>query len=64
MVTSKALSLFDNFNQLTPYAVGYDRIFDQLQRYAANNMQFIKTFSFNFDAQSILQFVLFFANII
>jgi len=29
MVTSKALSLFDNFNQLTPYAVGYDRVFDQ-----------------------------------
>ena len=24
MVTSKALSLFDNFNQLTPYAVGFD----------------------------------------
>ena len=39
MVTSKALGLFDNFNQLTPYAVGYDRIFDQLQRYAANNVQ-------------------------
>ena len=39
MVTSKALSLFDNFNQLTPYAVGYDRIFEQLQRYAANNVQ-------------------------
>ena len=39
MVTSKALSLFDNFNQLTPYAVGYDRIFNQLQQYAANNMQ-------------------------
>ena len=39
MVTSKALGLFDNFNQLTPYAVGYDRIFEQLQRYAANNVQ-------------------------
>ena len=30
MVTSRALNLFDNFNQLTPYAVGFDRIFDQL----------------------------------
>jgi molecular chaperone IbpA len=39
MVTSKALGLFDNFNQLTPYAVGYDRIFDQLQLYAKNNLQ-------------------------
>ena len=32
MVTK--LSLFDNFNQLTPYAVGFDRVFDQLGRYA------------------------------
>ncbi len=30
MVTSKALSIFDNLNQLTPYAVGFDRVFDQL----------------------------------
>ena len=37
MVTSKALSLFENFNQLTPYAVGFDRIFTQLNTYAANN---------------------------
>ena len=37
MVTSKALSIFDNFNQLTPYAVGFDRVFDQLTAYAANN---------------------------
>ena len=37
MVTNKALSLFDNFNQLTPYAVGFDRVFDQLTAYAANN---------------------------
>ena len=37
MVTSKALSLFDNFNQLTPYAVGFDRVFDQLQNYVENN---------------------------
>ena len=39
MVTSKALNLFDNFNQLTPYAVGYDRVFDQLQKYVQNNVQ-------------------------
>ena len=38
MVTSKTLSLFDNFNQLTPYAVGFDRIFDQLGRYASDNV--------------------------
>jgi molecular chaperone IbpA len=31
------LSLFDNFNQLTPYAVGFDRIFDHLNTYVANN---------------------------
>ena len=35
--TNKALSLFDNLNQLTPYAVGFDRVFDQLNAYAANN---------------------------
>jgi len=38
MVTSKTLSLFDNFNQLTPYAVGYDRIFDHLNNYVSNNV--------------------------
>ena len=38
MVTSKALSLWDNFNQLTPYAVGFDRIFDNLSRYAGDNI--------------------------
>ena len=37
MVRSRALSLFDNFNQLTPYAVGFDRVFDQLNRYVDNN---------------------------
>ena len=37
MVTSKALSIFDNLNQLTPYAVGFDRVFDQLNTYARNN---------------------------
>ena len=38
MVTSKTLSLFANFNQLTPYAVGFDRIFDNLSRYASDNV--------------------------
>ena len=38
MNTSKALSLWDNFNQLTPYAVGFDRIFDNLSRYAGDNI--------------------------
>ena len=38
MVTSKALSLWDNFNQFTPYAVGFDRIFDNLSRYASDNV--------------------------
>jgi molecular chaperone IbpA len=37
MVTSKALSIFDNLNQLTPYAVGFDRVFDQLNTHARNN---------------------------
>ena len=37
MVTTRALSLFDNFNQLTPYAVGFDRVFDTLNRYVDNN---------------------------
>ena len=30
-------SLLDNFNQLTPYAVGFDRMFDNLSRYVDNN---------------------------
>ena len=38
MVTSNALSLFDNFNKLTPYAVGFDRVFDQLGRYVTDNV--------------------------
>ena len=38
MVTSKALSLFDNFTQLTPYAVGYDKMFDTLSRYVDNSV--------------------------
>ena len=38
MVTTKAL--FDNFNvnQLTPYAVGFDRVLDRLVDYSHNNM--------------------------
>ena len=39
MVTSRALSLLDNFNQLTPYAVGFDRVFDTLNRYAGSEVQ-------------------------
>ena len=35
---NKALTLFDNFNQLTPYAVGFDRLFNDLQRYTNNNI--------------------------
>ena len=31
------LNLIDNFNQLTPYAVGFDRMFDNLSRYVDNN---------------------------
>ena len=31
------LSLFDNFNQLTPYAVGFDRVFHRLNDYIENN---------------------------
>ena len=38
MSTSKTLSLLDNFNQLTPYAVGFDRVFDQLGRYVTDNV--------------------------
>jgi molecular chaperone IbpA len=37
MSARKVPSLFDNFNQLTPYAVGFDRVFDQLQNYAQHN---------------------------
>ena len=36
MVTSKTLSLFDNFNQLTPYAVGFERQFNRLNDYLAH----------------------------
>ena len=34
----RTLSLLDNFNQLTPYAVGFDRVFDTLNRYVDNNV--------------------------
>ena len=38
MVTNKALSLFENFNHLTPYAVGYDKMFEHLNSYVSNNV--------------------------
>ena len=38
MVTNKALSLFDNFHQLTPYAVGFDHVFNNLARYVDNTV--------------------------
>ena len=37
MVTNRAMSLFDHFNQLTPYSVGFDRIFNNLNRFADSN---------------------------
>ncbi len=38
MVTSNALTLFnDHFNKMTPYAVGFDRMFEDLNRYVDNN---------------------------
>jgi molecular chaperone IbpA len=37
-MNTKALTLFDNFNQLTPYAVGFDRVFDRLTDYTSNNL--------------------------
>jgi len=38
MVTSKAIpTIFDYTNNLTPYAVGFDRMFAQLNNYADNN---------------------------
>ena len=33
------LTLHDNFHKLTPYAVGIDRMFDNLARYMDNNVQ-------------------------
>ena len=37
-MVSNALTLLDNFNKLTPYAVGFDRVFDNLNRYVDNNV--------------------------
>ena len=37
-MVSNTLTLLDNFNKLTPYAVGFDRVFDNLNRYVDNNM--------------------------
>ena len=38
MVTTNAMTLFnDHFNKLTPYAVGFDRVFDNLNTYVTNN---------------------------
>ena len=34
-----SLSLFDNFNQLTPYAVGFERSFKRLNDYIEHNTQ-------------------------
>ena len=34
-----ALTLHDNFHKLTPYSVGFDRVFDNLARYIDNNAQ-------------------------
>ena len=31
-----SLNLFDNFNQLTPYAVGFDRVFNRLNDYVSH----------------------------
>ena len=39
MVRTNALTLLDNLNKLTPYAVGFDRMFNNLNRYVDNNMQ-------------------------
>ena len=36
-MVSNTLTLLDNFNKLTPYAVGFDRVFDNLNRYVDNN---------------------------
>ena len=37
-MVSKSLSLFDNFNSLTPYSVGYDSIFDRLNNAIEQDM--------------------------
>ena len=37
--TYNTLSLFDNLNQLTPYAVGFDRQFNRLTDYVKHQQQ-------------------------
>ena len=37
--TYNTLSLFDNFNQLTPYSVGFDRQFNRLNDYVKHQQQ-------------------------
>ena len=37
-MVSNALTLLDNFNKLNTYAVGFDRVFDNLNRYVDNNV--------------------------
>ena len=41
MVSNSLINIFDHFdrNMLTPYAVGFDRVFDQLQNYATYNIR-------------------------
>jgi molecular chaperone IbpA len=36
-LSQNKITLFDNLNQLTPYAVGFDRVFDQLNAYVAKH---------------------------
>ena len=46
MVTTQALTnIFDHFdrNLLTPYAVGFDRVFDRLDHYVANQSRMTPT---------------------
>ena len=58
MVTSRALSLFDNFNQLTPYAVGFDRVFDTLNRYVDNNVQSTGFPPYNIRKEGVYNYVI------
>ena len=38
-MVSNTLTLHDNFHKFTPYAVGFDRMLDNLTRYVDNNSQ-------------------------
>ena len=58
MVTSNALSLFDNFNKLTPYAVGFDRVFDTLNRYVDNNVQSTGFPPYNIRKEGVYNYVI------